>query len=171
MQAPSADGARLPHAFPAASLAPCFEQCDKRKRSTRRAEAGRPHRANAPVMAQYNCLNCPGYCCSYPVIALNKRDVERLAKHFGLAYATAKKRFTREGHGHKYLMRRKGDKHFGRICQFFDTKARRCTIYHARPSTCRDYPGAGRCGYYDFLMHERRCQKDDTFVAITNHKD
>lgn len=92
-------------------------------------------------MAQYNCLKCPGYCCSYPVIALNKRDVERLAKYFGLSYVTARKRFTREGHGYKYLMRRKGDKHYGRICQFFDTKARRCTIYHARPATCRAYPG------------------------------
>jgi signal transduction histidine kinase len=40
-------------------------------------------------------------------------------------------------------MRRKGDKHFGRICQFFDTNERRCTIYAARPAACRDYPGAG----------------------------
>ena len=48
-------------------------------------------------MAHYNCLKCPGYCCSYPVIALNKRDVERLAKYFKLAFNTAKKRFTREG--------------------------------------------------------------------------
>ena len=30
----------------------------------------------------YNCSKCPGYCCSYPLIALTKRDVERLAKHF-----------------------------------------------------------------------------------------
>ena len=123
------------------------------------------------AMAQYNCLNCPGYCCSYPVIALNKRDLDRLAKHFKLSLKATKKRYTREAHGYKHIMRRKGDKHFGRICQFFDTKERRCTIYHARPATCREYPGSGRCGYYDFLMHERRCQKDDTFVAVTSHKD
>jgi uncharacterized protein len=123
-------------------------------------------------MAQYNCLNCPGYCCSYPVIALNKRDVLRLAKHHGLAYETARKKYTRAAYGHKYIMRRKPDPHYGRICQFFDTKERRCTIYHARPAACRAYPGvSSRCGYYDFLMHERRAQKDDTFVAITNHKD
>jgi Fe-S-cluster containining protein len=104
------------------------------------------------------------------VIALTKRDVERLAKHFGLSFNTAKKRFTRQAHGHKYLMRRKRDKHYVRICQFFDTKERRCTIYKARPAVCRDYPGKNaRCGYYDFLMHERRAQNDDTFVAITNH--
>lgn len=122
-------------------------------------------------MAQYNCLNCPGYCCSYPVIALNKRDIERLAKYFDLKYDAAKKRFTRSAHGHKYIMRRKPDKHYRRICQFFDTKKRCCTIYEARPAACRAYPGSGRCGYYDFLMHERRTQNDDTFVAITNHTD
>jgi len=27
-------------------------------------------------MAHYKCLNCPGYCCSYPIIALTKRDIE-----------------------------------------------------------------------------------------------
>lgn len=122
-------------------------------------------------MPLYNCLKCPGYCCSYPVIALNKRDIERLAKHFDLPYETAKTRFTRSAHGHKYIMRRKADPHFGRICQFFDTKKRQCTVYEARPFACRDYPGEGRCGYYDFLMHERRCQKDEAFVAITNHED
>ena len=123
-------------------------------------------------MAHYNCLNCPGYCCSYPVIALTKRDVERLAKHHELSFTAARKKFTRQGHGHKYLMRRKADKHFGRVCQFFDIKARRCTIYKARPTPCRDYPGERRrCGYYDFLMHERTVQNDDTFVAVTNHKD
>jgi Fe-S-cluster containining protein len=106
------------------------------------------------------------------VIALTKRDVERLAKYFGLSFNTAKKRFTRQDLGYKYLMRRKRDKHYGRICQFFDTKERRCTIYKARPAVCRDYPGKNaRCGYYDFLMHERRAQNDDTFVAITNHGD
>ena len=37
----------------------------------------------------YDCLNCPGYCCSYPVIALSKRDVERIAKHHDMSYAQA----------------------------------------------------------------------------------
>ena len=66
-------------------------------------------------------------------------------------------------------MRRKADQHFGRICQFFDTRKRRCTIYAARPETCRSYPG-GRCGYYDFLSFERRAQNDPEFVATTSHK-
>jgi uncharacterized protein len=116
----------------------------------------------------YNCKKCPGYCCSYPLIALDKRDVERLANHFDLSFEQAKAKFTVERHGRKYSIRRKADQHFGRICTFFDTEKRCCTIYEARPSVCRSYPG-GRCGYYDFLSFERRAQEDDEFVATTDN--
>jgi len=118
----------------------------------------------------YNCSKCPGYCCSYPLIALTKRDVERLAKHFDLSFEEAREKFTTERWGHKYSMRRKKDKHFGRICRFFDTEKRRCTVYPARPATCRSNPGEGRCGYYDFLAFERRTQNDPEFVAQTNNR-
>lgn len=120
-------------------------------------------------MALYNCAKCPGYCCSYPLIPLTKRDVERLAKHFGLSFREAKRKFTVERWGAKYSMRRKADKIFGRICRFFDTEERRCTIYKARPATCRSYPG-GRCGYYDFLSSERNIQDDPEHIATTWNK-
>jgi Fe-S-cluster containining protein len=105
------------------------------------------------------------------VIPINKRDVERLARFHEVDFDTAVKRFTKRGHGHKYLMRRKADPHFGKICQFFDIEARRCTISKGRPSTCRSYPGPGRCGYYDFLSFERRIQDDPERVAITDHSE
>ncbi len=120
---------------------------------------------------QYNCDKCPGYCCSYPLIPLDKRDVERLAKHHGLSFKEARAAFTKEEHGRKYAMRRKKDPIYGRICRFFDIKKRRCTVYAARPAVCRSFPGGGRCGYYDFLSFERRAQEDDEFVALTNHED
>ena len=81
----------------------------------------------------YNCSKCPGYCCSYPVIPLNSRDVKRLAKHFGLSFEAARVKFTKVDGDEPYAMRRKADEHFGRICRFFDTDKRRCTIYEARP--------------------------------------
>jgi Fe-S-cluster containining protein len=118
----------------------------------------------------YDCLKCPGYCCSYPLIGLTKRDVERLAKHFKLSFADAQKNFTKEAYGKKYVMRRKKDQHYGKICQFFDTEERRCTIYKARPKVCREFPNGERCGYYDFLTFEREAQDDPDFVAVTNHK-
>ena len=118
---------------------------------------------------QYNCRKCPGYCCSYPVIALDKRDIERLAKHHEMTFDEAGRAFTKEAHGHKYIMRRKADVHYGRICRFFDTDKRCCTIYTARPSVCRAFPGSGRCGYYDFLTFERRAQDDPEWVAVTTN--
>jgi uncharacterized protein len=78
-------------------------------------------------------------------------------------------RFTTSAHGYKRVMRRKKDQHFGRICRFFDTERRRCTIYAARPAACRSFPTASRCGYWDFLTFERRHQKDDTVVATTEN--
>jgi hypothetical protein len=123
---------------------------------------------NVREAAIYNCSKCPGYCCSYPLIPLTKRDVERLAKHFDLSFEEARVKFTKEDSGEKYAMRRKADKYFGRICRFFDTEKRRCTVYEARPSTCRSYPG-GRCGYYDFLSSERNMQQDPDFIALTEN--
>lgn len=120
-------------------------------------------------MPGYNCKNCPGYCCSYPLIQLDRRDVERLARHHGLTFEQARAKFTKKAHGAELAMRRKADPHYGKICRFFDTEARSCTIYEARPSICRKFPGDGRCGYYDFLMFERRAQDDDAWVAVTNN--
>lgn len=135
------------------------------------AIAAHSSRFESQAMPLYDCSKCPGYCCSYPLIALDKRDVERLAKHHGMSFEAARKAFTKKAHGRQYAMRRKKDEHFGKICRFFDTKERRCTIYAARPAVCRSFPGDGRCGYYEFLKFERRAQDDKDFVALTNHDD
>ena len=119
----------------------------------------------------YNCSKCPGYCCSYQIIPVTKRDLERLAKHFGVSMTEAKKKFVvKNDEEHladgDYKMRRKADEHFGKVCRFFDTEKRGCTVYKARPSICRAYP-TGRCGYYDFLSNERKTQDDPELVAST----
>ncbi len=119
--------------------------------------------------AKYDCLKCPGYCCSYPVIEVKDKDAARIAKHFGLTEAQAEKKFFKKAHGYARIMRRKSDQHFGKICQFFDTELRRCTIYEARPSTCRIFPGEGHCGYYDFLKFERAGQEDEEYISTTDH--
>ena len=121
------------------------------------------------LMSKYDCLKCPGYCCSYPVIIVTARDVTRMAKYFGLTEAETERKYLRSAHGYKRVMRRQKDEHFGKICQFFDTTERRCTIYEARPGTCRSYPGEGRCGYYDFLSAERWHQEDPDFIATTDN--
>lgn len=117
--------------------------------------------------AAYDCLKCPGYCCSYPVIRVNERDVKRLAKRFGLGIEAARKKFTKSAYGEAQIMRRQKDEHFGYICMLFDRKLRRCTVYEDRPEICRNFPRETRCGYYDFLTFERRHQSDPDYVATT----
>lgn len=118
---------------------------------------------------KYDCLKCPGYCCSYPVIEVKDRDAERIARHFDIPLAKAEEKFFRMTRSHGRVMRRQKDKYFGRICRFFDTKERRCTIYEARPHACRDFPGKDNCSYWDFLAFERNAQEDEDYISTTWH--
>jgi Fe-S-cluster containining protein len=114
----------------------------------------------------YDCTKCPAYCCSiYDRVQVTERDIRRLAKHFGVDVETAQKRFTTTWQGER-ILRRKADPIFGKACTFLDPATRRCTIYHARPLVCRDFPGRVRCAYYDLLQFERVQQGDDTVVPL-----
>ena len=122
----------------------------------------------AKPRVHYSCLKCPGYCCSYPEIEVTPRDIERLAKHFDLSYAQAEEKLTKYDPKEKVRnLRHQKDEHFATVCVMFDRKARRCTVYEARPAVCRAYPDSPRCGYYDFLKFERAHQDDPDFVALT----
>jgi Fe-S-cluster containining protein len=116
----------------------------------------------------YDCSKCPGYCCSYPLIEVSKTDIARLAKHFDLDYETAEERFTLYDKEEQVRgLRKQKDEVFGTVCRFFDTEKRGCTVYAARPSTCRSYPYSKSCGYWEFLKFERDLQDDEKFVAMT----
>ena len=122
----------------------------------------------AKPRVHYDCAKCPGYCCSYPLIEVGRRDIARIARHFDLTYQQAEHRYTKYDGGEKVrTLRHQQDKVFGRACTFFDTKQRQCTIYEARPGLCRSYPDAPRCGYYEFLKFEREQQADETWIALT----
>jgi hypothetical protein len=112
---------------------------------------------------RYSCTECPGYCCSYRLIPVTERDVERLAGHFGISKETAEVRFTKIIDG-EVAMRTRRDRVYPNICMMFNQEKRCCSIYDARPAICRSYPGGRRCGYYDFLKFERSVQGDDTYV-------
>jgi hypothetical protein len=121
----------------------------------------------AKPQVRYSCDKCPGYCCSYTEIEINTRDVERLARYFELSYAAAEERFTKTNAKGVMMMRHRKDKIFDSICAQFDQEERRCTVYHARPGVCRQYPDSTRCGYYEFLKFEREQQGDEKLVALT----
>ena len=121
-----------------------------------------------PVRNKYSCSKCPAYCCSYPEIEVTSRDIERLAKHFGVSYREAEERYTKTDAKEKIrLLRHREDRIFDSVCVMLDQKTRRCTVYHARPGVCREYPDSPRCGYYEFLKFERAHQDDPKFIALT----
>ena len=89
---------------------------------------------------------------------MSDNDIARLAKHFDLSDAEARKKFTYHyltKDADEVILRHKKDTVYKTICRFFDTDERRCTVYEARPNVCRKYPYGNKCGYYDFLKFER----------------
>lgn len=119
-----------------------------------------------PARDLYDCSRCPAYCCSYPRVEVKRRDIVRLAKHFGIGEEAAWRRFTKAGEGkNKRVLRHKADEIFGSVCRFLDSESRQCTVHKVRPGICRDYPGARRCGYYELLKFERRAQEDPEYVV------
>jgi hypothetical protein len=121
----------------------------------------------------FDCAKCPAFCCSiYERVQVTKRDINRLAKHFGVTVEAATERYTKMHSGERVL-RRKKDPIFGVACQFLNHETRGCNIYHARPAVCREYPDRSRCAYYDLLQFERRQQDDPDvlpLIQITFHK-
>ena len=116
--------------------------------------------------AYYNCAKCPAYCCSiYERVQVTARDLKRLAKHFAVDLETAGRRFTTRYEGERVL-RRKADPIFGKACKFLNPVTRQCTIYHARPLVCREFPARTRCAYYDLLTFERSQQGDETVLPL-----
>jgi Fe-S-cluster containining protein len=108
----------------------------------------------------FDCSKCPAYCCSiYERVQVTKRDLNRLAKHFQMSVEATEKRYTKMN-GDERVLRRTKDPIFGKSCQFLDPETRGCTIYHARPLVCREYPARSRCSYYDLLQFERGQQDD-----------
>jgi Fe-S-cluster containining protein len=118
-----------------------------------------------PTKLRYDCSKCPAYCCSYERINVDRRDIGRLARHFGLTYEQAEKRFTKIREGERVLRHQK-DRIYGTICMNLDLETRRCTVYEARPGVCRQYPEINKCGYYEFLSWERRHQDNDDFIPL-----
>jgi Fe-S-cluster containining protein len=117
-------------------------------------------KAPAAPRSTYDCLKCPAYCCAiYERVQVTPRDVNRLARHFEITPEEASQRFTKLN-GKERVLRRKSDPIFGQACGFLNKETRQCTIYHARPSVCREFPVTTRCAYYDLLRFERRQQDD-----------
>ena len=81
----------------------------------------------------YDCSKCPAFCCSiYERVQVTKRDLNRLAKYFGVAVEVAEKRYTKMHSGERVL-RRKRD--LNRLAKYFgvpvETAEKRYTKMHS----------------------------------------
>jgi len=115
---------------------------------------------------KYDCDKCVAYCCSiYERVQVTPRDVRRLALHFGVTPEVATARYTKL-FGKERILRRRADRLFGQACMFLNQETRKCTIYDARPGTCREFPEASRCAYFDLLEFERTQQDDPDVVPL-----
>ncbi len=121
---------------------------------------------------KYNCLKCPGYCCSYPRIAVSRKDIKRLALFFNMDFKKAENKFTKKytykEKNKKYvketIIRHKKDSIYKSTCRFLDQETRNCKVYDARPNVCRVFPDEKKCGYYEFIKFERKQQGDKDFI-------
>ena len=121
---------------------------------------------NGKKKSYYDCVDCPAYCCSvYERVQVKPRDIRRLAKYFGVTEDVATSRYTKI-YENERVLRRKKDPLFGEACQFINPETRGCTIYHARPSVCREFPSTKRCAYYDLLSFEREQQDDPKVIPL-----
>lgn len=126
------------------------------------------NRTNGSSPATYDCTKCPAYCCSvYERVQVTRRDINRLARHFGVSYEIAQAQYTRPFNDEQVL-RRKADPVLGKACTFLNPVTRQCKIYNARPLVCREFPQAKRCAYYDLLQFEREQQDDPDVLPLIN---
>jgi len=115
---------------------------------------------------KYDCDKCIAYCCSiYDRVQVTPRDIRRLAAHFRVLPEVATQRFTKV-FGKERILRRKADRLFGQACTFLDQDTRKCTVYHARPLVCHEFPTTSRCAYYDLIEFERDQQNDPDVIPL-----
>ena len=85
---------------------------------------------------QFECSQCGDCCTGAPgYVWVNGEEIAALAEHLGLPVEEFERKFVRKVGVRKSLIEYgNGD------CVFFDGKARKCTVYEARPKQCRTWP-------------------------------
>src|SRR4029453_6820114 len=115
---------------------------------------------------KYDCDKCVAYCCSiYVRVQVRPSNIRRLAAHFRVLPEVATQRFTKL-FGKERILRRKADRLFDQACMFLNQDTLKCTIYHARPLVCREFPTTSRCAYYDLIQWERKQQDDPDVIPL-----
>jgi uncharacterized protein len=85
---------------------------------------------------RFQCTQCGDCCTGAPgYVWVNAEEIAALAAHAGLEVNEFEAQFVRRVGSRKSLIEyENGD------CVFFDSKARKCNVYEARPQQCRTWP-------------------------------
>jgi Fe-S-cluster containining protein len=85
---------------------------------------------------RFECSECGDCCTGAPgYVWVVREEIEQLAAHLGLSVPEFESKYVRRVGIRKSLVEySNGD------CVFFDTKARNCSVYEARPKQCRTWP-------------------------------
>jgi Fe-S-cluster containining protein len=117
-----------------------------------------PKMAGAPWFQdglRFECTQCGDCCTGAPgYVWVNAEEIAALANHLGLAIDEFEQKFVRKIGVRKSLIEfENGD------CVFFDGKARKCTVYEARPRQCRTWP------FWESNIHSSKAWKQTCQVC------
>lgn len=109
-------------------------------------------RLNDEITPQIDCTKC-GNCCKSLMINVDDTDAARLSTHLNLEKdAFYNKYVERSSQGALSVMN-------AIPCHFLQEN--KCTVYEARPTECREFPGLHHAGFtkrlFAIFMHYDRC--------------
>ena len=85
---------------------------------------------------RFQCTQCGDCCTGAPgYVWVNQEEIEALAREVKLEVDEFEKRYVR-----KVGVRKSLREYADGACVFFDTEARKCTVYGARPRQCKTWP-------------------------------
>ncbi len=114
----------------------------------------------------YDCQECVGYCCAYPIIQTTGADIKRLAKHLKKTEQEVRATCTVSESSTVRRLKMTPDKLLKTdSCIFLDKDSRACTIYECRPQICRDHPGE-HCEWYDRSLIEQAMARGKKVILL-----
>lgn len=107
------------------------------------------HEITDDVWSKIDCTEC-AHCCKTLQIEVSTKDIARLAAHLEISIKEFTKRYTRIGEDNAKVLKT--------IPCAFLGKDNLCTVYEARPDSCRDYP----------LLHKPNFRSRSLFMLESN---
>ena len=120
------------------------------------------------VEEQIDCTVCAN-CCRVATAKLSERDVEHLARHFRISPARFLQEYAQESEDEGVILKRTEESG----CVFLEGTT--CTVYDARPDTCRRFPhlvrGTGSVVSRMWQFIDRACYCPMVYNALEAFKE